>query len=141
MVRAAASRLCQEWISGRGWDQNLWSERRFPGKATLDRAAPRHPVALVRIDGHATWANSAALHEAGISRDTADPTGGSSQDGRGQPTDPDRPGPDIIRGLIPAPSEERFDQAVRDTIAGVPRQGLTARRSGSTCRPSRRTRG
>src|SRR4029434_1279741 len=43
-----------EWISVRGWDQNLWPERRFPGKASLDRAVPRHPVALVRIDGHAT---------------------------------------------------------------------------------------
>ena len=55
-----------EWISGRNWDQNLWPGARFPSKATLDRVAPDHPVALVRIDGHATWANSAALRAAGI---------------------------------------------------------------------------
>ena len=39
---------------------------RFPARASLDRAAPRHPVALTRVDGHATWANSAALAAAGI---------------------------------------------------------------------------
>src|SRR5262247_3466960 len=76
-----------EWISGRGWDQNLWPDRRFPTRASLDRAAPRHPVALVRIDGHATWANSAALQAAGITRDTADPTGGLVvKDAGGEPT-------------------------------------------------------
>jgi len=32
---------------------------------------------------------------------------------------------DIIRGLVPAPSEERFDQAVRDTIAECLAKGLT----------------
>src|SRR5258706_227157 len=57
----AATRPRGEWITGRNWDQNLWPGRHFPSKATLDQAAPDHPVALMRIDGHATWANSAAL--------------------------------------------------------------------------------
>ena len=65
-----------EWIGGRGWDQNLWPGMRFPTRASLDRAAPHHPVALIRVDGHAIWANAAALHAAGISRDTRDPSGG-----------------------------------------------------------------
>ena len=46
---------------GRGWDQNRWPGARFPTRASLDRAAPDHPVTLVRVDGHAIWANSAAL--------------------------------------------------------------------------------
>src|ERR1700675_4748340 len=66
VAAAAAVAPHGQWISGRGWDQNLWPERRFPSKAALDRVAARNPVALVRIDGHATWVNSAALHEAGI---------------------------------------------------------------------------
>jgi len=65
-----------EWIGGRNWDQNLWPGARFPSSVTLDRVAPEHPVALVRIDGHATWANSAALRAAGIERTTRDPEGG-----------------------------------------------------------------
>src|SRR5437588_12887372 len=39
-----------EWIGGRNWDQNLWPGARFPGKASLDRAAPEHPAALARTD-------------------------------------------------------------------------------------------
>src|SRR5262249_13315471 len=74
VVRVAAARARPgDWLGGRGWDQNLWPDRRFPAKASLDRAAPRYPVALVRVDGHATWCNSTALHAAGITRDTADP--------------------------------------------------------------------
>ena len=51
----AATRPRGEWITGRNWDQNLWPGRQFPTRVSLDRAAPDHPVALVRIDGHATW--------------------------------------------------------------------------------------
>src|SRR5262245_61005376 len=29
-----------EWLTGRGWDQTLWPEPRFPTRASLDRAAP-----------------------------------------------------------------------------------------------------
>ena len=75
-VGERAARPRGEWITGRNWDQNLWPGRRFPSRATLDRAAPDHPVALVRIDGHATWANSAALAAAGVERTTPDPPGG-----------------------------------------------------------------
>ena len=66
MVGASAvQRRPGEWIAGRGWDQTRWPGQRFPTGASLDRAAPGHPVALVRVDGHATWASGAALARAG----------------------------------------------------------------------------
>ena len=49
------------WILGRGWDQNDWPVQRFPTAADLDQAFPDRPVWLRRIDGHAGWANSAAM--------------------------------------------------------------------------------
>ena len=87
-VAARAARTPRgEWIGGRGWDQNRWPGGAFPTRASLDRAAPDHPVALVRIDGHATWASSAALQAAGIERHTPDPEGGRIQrDARGEAT-------------------------------------------------------
>jgi predicted amidohydrolase YtcJ len=123
----AARRRPGEWISGRGWDQNLWPGRRFPGKGSLDRAAPRNPVALVRIDGHATWANSAALHEAEITCETRDPTGGIvARDAAGEVTglliDTAQR---LLQRAEPLPSEERFDEAVRDAIAECLAVGLT----------------
>ena len=115
------------WISGRGWDQNLWPGAQFPTRASLDRAAPRHPVALVRIDGHATWVNSAALREGDITRQTADPTGGIVvKDAVGEPTglliDTAQR---LVQRAEPMPPEERFDQAVREAIAECLAAGLT----------------
>ncbi len=49
------------WLLGRGWDQNDWSNKRFPSASDLDAAFPDRPVWLARVDGHAGWANTAAL--------------------------------------------------------------------------------
>ena len=49
------------WLLGRGWDQNNWPGQRFPTAADLDAAFPDRPVWLERVDGHAGWANSAAM--------------------------------------------------------------------------------
>ena len=127
VAAAAARRAAGEWITGRGWDQTRWPGQAYPSRASLDRAAPGHPVALIRVDGHATWASGLALTRAGITHHSADPPGGLiAKDARGEPTgiliDLAQ---DIIRGLVPAPSEERFDQAVRDTIAECLAKGLT----------------
>lgn len=61
-LREYAARLPKDaWIIGRGWDQNDWPEKRFPNAADLDAAFPDRPVWLERVDGHAGWANTAAL--------------------------------------------------------------------------------
>jgi predicted amidohydrolase YtcJ len=123
----AATMAAGEWITGRGWDQTLWPGGAFPTRASLDRAAPNHPVALVRVDGHAIWANSAALRRAGIDRHTGDPTGGLVvKDADGEPTgllvDTAQ---ELVRAVIPAPSVERFERAVIDAIAECVAKGLT----------------
>ncbi|MEX0691904.1 MAG: amidohydrolase [Gemmatimonadales bacterium] len=65
-----------DWIRGRGWDQNLWADTRFPTHQSLSSAVPDHPVAMTRVDGHALFVNARALELAGITRDTPDPSGG-----------------------------------------------------------------
>jgi len=64
------------WIIGRGWNQEAWGLGRFPTSAELDRAVADRPVWLERVDGHAGWANSAAMAAAGIKPGVADPSGG-----------------------------------------------------------------
>ncbi|HQR67537.1 MAG TPA: amidohydrolase [Thermoanaerobaculia bacterium] len=77
LVRAAAARTPEgEWIRGRSWDQNLWPGKAFPTAAELDAVAPRHPVFLTRVDGHALWVNGLAMERAGVTAATADPEGG-----------------------------------------------------------------
>lgn len=124
---AAARTPRGQWIGGRGWDQNLWPGMTFPSRASLDRVAAHHPVALVRIDGHATWLNSAALRAAEITRHTPDPDGGRVvRDAGGEPSgllvDTAQR---LVRRVQPPPDEARFDAAVRESIAACLARGLT----------------
>ena len=50
-----------QWILGRGWNQEMWADKRFPTAADLDAVVSDRPVWLGRVDGHAAVANSAAL--------------------------------------------------------------------------------
>ena len=75
------------WLIGRGWDQNDWPEKTFPGAADLDAAFPDRPVWLERIDGHAGWANTAAMRA--VKRDLSgdwQPEGGRIERANGKAT-------------------------------------------------------
>jgi len=63
-------------VWGRGWIETGWPEGRFLRKGDLDPIAPDRPVLLVRADGHALVANTAALKAAGIDETTPAPAGG-----------------------------------------------------------------
>jgi len=74
-------------VWGRGWIETGWPEGRFLEKGDLDPVAPDRPVLLVRADGHALVANSAALKAAGIDETTPSPAGGEILKGKdGKPT-------------------------------------------------------
>ena len=55
-----------EFLIGRGWDQNDWSNKDFPDNFLLNEEFPDKPVVLRRIDGHAYLVNDFALELAGI---------------------------------------------------------------------------
>jgi predicted amidohydrolase YtcJ len=76
VVERAKTAKPGEWILGRGWDQNLWPDKKFPTHEALSRAVPNNPVVLTRIDGHALLANAMALKAASVTSDTRDPSGG-----------------------------------------------------------------
>lgn len=64
------------WIIGRGWNQEKWGLGRFPTAADLDKVVSDRPVWLERVDGHAGWANTAAMKAAGVGPGVANPPGG-----------------------------------------------------------------
>ena len=64
------------WLIGRGWNHAAWGLGRFPTAAELDAAVSDRPVWLASADGHAGWANSAALAAAGIAAASDEPAGG-----------------------------------------------------------------
>ncbi|WP_126971498.1 amidohydrolase [Gynurincola endophyticus] len=67
-VKEFAQKHPNEWIIGRGWDQNLWENTAFPTNNLLNEAFPDKPVFLVRVDGHAAIANKKALDLAAITK-------------------------------------------------------------------------
>src|SRR5215218_9001342 len=79
---AAGSVPCGGWLRGRGWRDELWSEK--PTRQALDAVAPGVRVALRAHDGHSLWASSAAL--AAARGELAVPGGVVETDGAGEPT-------------------------------------------------------
>ncbi len=115
------------WIIGRGWDQNAWGDTRFPTHEKLSAALPDHPVALERVDGHATFANMAAMRLAELTAATKDPSGGKIiRDAQGNPTGVlvDNAS-SIVERKIPAPTMADTRAALKDAIAVMHRWGLT----------------
>jgi predicted amidohydrolase YtcJ len=91
VARRVAARITAlgpgEWVTGGGWDQNLWPGKAFPDHRPITAAAPDRAVWLKRVDGHAGWANLEAMRAAGVTRDTPDPEGGVIERGAlGEPT-------------------------------------------------------
>lgn len=69
-VNEFATKNDDEWIVGRGWDQNDWKIKEFPTREKLDSLFPSQPVFLTRIDGHAALVNGEALRRASVSYQT-----------------------------------------------------------------------
>ena len=123
----AAANPTPRWIVGRGWNQEIWGLGRFPTAAELDAAVADRPVWLGRVDGHAGWANSAAMKEAGITGRTASPAGGRIEMARGQPTGifVDAAA-ELIDKVVPPPLPRTRDQALERAQQIMLSNGLTA---------------
>ncbi len=125
--QAVASRTPGEWIIGRGWNENGWTDQREPCARDLDDIAPQHPVMLVRACGHTVWVNSQAMAEAGIARETADAPGARiERDPRtGQPTGLLREYRKIIEKVVPPPALEERKLAALQAQREALRFGVT----------------
>ena len=65
-----------DWITGFGWDQELYPNSVWPTCRDLDRISDKHPIMLTRRCGTICVANSMAMKIAGIDKNTPDPQGG-----------------------------------------------------------------
>ena len=116
-----------EWILGRGWDQNDWAVKEFPDAATLDRAVENRPVWVVRIDGHAGLASSAAMRAARITAQTPDPQGGRIlRNADGSPTGVFIDAAmDLVERVIPPPSRPVRRARIVEATRNIAARGLT----------------
>jgi len=123
----ARSNPHSEWLLGRGWNQVLWPVKAFPTASHIDAVLSDRPVWLRRIDGHAGWANSAAMKIAGIDKDTPDPVGGKIvRDDNGHATGifVDR-AMGLIGRHVPAPDRADYRSALGSAIRTLLSEGVT----------------
>jgi hypothetical protein len=132
LARITAGLPAAGWILGRGWNQERWFDNgtligRFPTAAELDAATGDRPAWFERVDGHAGWANSAAMKAAGITRETKDPAGGQIiRDAAGNPTgvfvDTAMA---LVAGKIPPADAARRDLELTKALETMAEIGLT----------------
>jgi predicted amidohydrolase YtcJ len=118
-----------EWITGSGWDHTLWPEKKFPNRKQLDEVSPRNPVLLTHVSGHVAVANSLALQLAGITKDTANPSGGEiEKDSNGEPTGMLKEGAamGLVESKIPPASAEERRRGIELALADVAKNGVTS---------------
>jgi predicted amidohydrolase YtcJ len=125
----ATERKPGEWIVGGEWDHERWPGAPLPRREWIDSVTPNNPVLLYRLDGHMALANSAALRLARVNKATKDIPGGVIvRDTRtGEPTGvlkDEAMGP--LQAVIPAPTDEQRDAALRRALEHAASHGVTA---------------
>ena len=117
------------WIVGGGWNQEKWGLGRFPTAADLDKVVADRPVWLQRVDGHAGWANSAAMKAAGIKPGVANPPGGRVER-IGKSLIPSGvfvdAASELVQKAVPAPRPADRDNALVAAQKILHRRGITA---------------
>lgn len=124
----AVANPANPWIIGRGWNQVIWNLGRFPTAKELDAVVSDRPVLLERVDGHATWANSAAMKVAGIDKNTKDPVGGRiERDAEGNPTGVfiDNASA-LLLAKVPQPTAQQWTDTLDSALAEMASVGLTS---------------
>ena len=117
------------WIRGRGWDQNLWPEGRFPTRADLDAAAGSRPVILFAKSGHAAVASSAALQAASLPSGSGSPEGGAigrEPDGTPNGLLYETPAIALVAGQYPEPSPAAVADAALQAQRVLHAWGITS---------------
>lgn len=116
----------RKWIIGTGWNQEQWGLGRFPTAAELDAAVGDIPVWLERIDGHAGWANSAAIRAAGVTAATKAPAGGRIEMASGKPAGVfvDK-AMDLVQKVVPPPAPKDRDLALEKAQRALLSMGIT----------------
>ncbi len=116
-----------EWVLGGNWDQERFSERRYPNRRDLDSAVRDRPVFLTRVCGHICVVNSKALQLAGIDAETSQLKDKIDRDEKtGEPTGILREEAlGLVRRVMPKPSPEEIERSCLVACQKAVEAGLT----------------
>lgn len=117
-----------EWVLGNRYDQNTFPGALHPTRTELDAAFPDAPVFIMQTSKHAGVANSVALKQGGVTRDTPDPEGGEIvRNCQGEPTGVLlESAMDLVADHIPRPDRAGMVAAIRRANDALVREGITS---------------
>ncbi len=128
VLDAAAQRLAVRkekplsWLFGRGWNEELFDEAKYPDKKQLDALADDIPILLVRVCGHTAVCNSCGLEKLKqikqypeICRDV-DEAHGILKENAVQ----------FFYSVLDAPSQEEIEDLIKFGISKLNEVGVTA---------------
>jgi predicted amidohydrolase YtcJ len=130
LVRKRAEKIATgKWILGSGWNQEHFTEKRYPTRQDLDAVAPDNPVILYHQLGQTCVTNSRALKVAGITKETIAPKNGVIEKNpeTGEPTGIlQGTATDLVWNSIPAPTEEELVDAAKEACRKIVEAGVTS---------------
>ncbi|MCQ2561617.1 MAG: amidohydrolase [Clostridia bacterium] len=123
-----AERPYLTWLQGRGWNQEYWTENRFPNRYDMDKITTDIPMFYTRACGHIIVVNSKALEVMGVTKDTPQPEGGMFDlDENGEPLGIFREAArDYVYNALPELSVEDIKRMVSNGAAELVKYGITA---------------
>jgi predicted amidohydrolase YtcJ len=115
-----------KWIVGRGWNQDLFKEKRFPTLSEIDSASPKNPVILFHESEKICLVNRKALEIADIAnfvafslvdkdKETNEPTGVLRDEAT-----------DLVWKKVPEPTEDEISDSVVQACHKVVEAGITS---------------
>ncbi len=127
------------WLEVRSWfQQSLQPEGTVAHKSMLDGLNTKRPIIVRDAFGHTVLANSRALTQGKITRETKDPPGGKiERDAQGEPTGLLQDNAFEVFGVIvPPPTAADRVQAARASLGAMNAQGITTALEASTSEAS-----
>ena len=127
-VRAKAEELgAGEWITGYGWSEDEFAEKRNPTRWDLDEAASQNPVIIARAGGHSSVANTLALEIAGVDEATPQPDYGLiERDSEGRLNGIIREAADMVTRFVPDADPGELRRSLAENLEALPAEGITS---------------
>ncbi len=116
-----------EWITGYGWSEDEFAEKRNPTRWDLDEAASENPVIISRAGGHSSVANSLALAISGVDENTPQPEHGLiERDSQGRLNGIIREAAGMVSRFVPEAAPEELRESLIENLEALPAKGITS---------------
>ncbi|MCB2293024.1 amidohydrolase [Clostridium algoriphilum] len=114
------------WVLSRGWNDNLFSDKRLPNRYDLDKISTDHPIYFARICGHIGVFNSKALQLLNIDSSSQNPNGGIIDKENGIPTGILRENAlNIVSDFLPTMPKEQIKILLKSAFMDALKVGIT----------------